>query len=282
MIVKAGFEHVAIDMAKIAYFGFILIGMYVGSGILNFLQGFIMARVTAVITKKYREDISKKINRLPLKYFDSNSIGDTLSRVTNDVDTLGQSLSNSLSSVISSVTMIIGSVIMMFVNSWMMTLVVIAIMPISLGLVMIIVKISQKHFVRQQRELGEINGQIEEIYSAHNVVKVFSGEKKEQEKFDSTNEALFKSSYKANVLSGLMHPIMNFIGNMSYIVICVLGGYIAIKNNDPIYAATIVTFISYMRTFNNQVGNVANISSTLQSTAAASERLFEFLDAPEQ
>ncbi len=282
VIVKAGFENVAIDMAKVAYFGIILICMYVGSSILNFLQSFIMAKVTAVITKKYREGISKKINRLPLKYFDDNSIGDTLSRVTNDVDTLGNSLSNSLSSVISSVTMIIGSVIMMFVNSWLMTLVVIAIMPISIGLVLIIVKLSQKYFVRQQSELGEINGQIEEVYSAHNVVKVFSGEKKEQVKFDKTNSMLFKSAYRANVLSGLMHPIMNFIGNASYIVICILGGYIAIKNNDPIYAATIVTFITYMRTFNNQVSNVANISSTLQQTAAASERLFEFLDAEEQ
>lgn len=282
VIVKAGFENVAIDMAKVAYFGIILICMYVGSSILNFLQSFIMAKVTAVITKKYREDISKKINRLPLKYFDNNSIGDTLSRVTNDVDTLGNSLSNSLSSVISSVTMIIGSVIMMFVNSWLMTLVVLAIMPISIGLVLLIVKLSQKYFVRQQSELGEINGQIEEVYSAHNVVKVFSGEKKEQEKFDKTNNRLFKSAYRANVLSGLMHPIMNFIGNASYIVICILGGYIAIKNNDPIYAATIVTFITYMRTFNNQVSNVANISSTLQQTAAASERLFEFLDAEEQ
>jgi len=282
VIVKAGFENVAIDMAKITYFGIVLICMYAGSGILNYLQGFIMAKVTSVMTKKYREDISTKINRLPLKYFDNNSIGDTLSRVTNDVDTLGQSLSNTLSSVISSVTMMIGAVIMMFVNSWLMTLIVLAIMPISLGLVMIIVKFSQKHFVRQQKELGEINGQIEEVFSAHNVVKVFTGEEKEQSKFDKTNEALFKSSYKANVLSGLMHPIMSFIGNATYIAICVLGGYIAIKNNDPIYAATIVTFITYMRTFNMQVGNVANISSTLQSTAAASERLFEFLDAEEQ
>ncbi len=282
VIVKAGFAGIAVDMAKITYFGIILICMYVGSGILNFFQGFIMSKVTAVITRRYREGISKKINRLPLKYFDSNSIGDTLSRVTNDVDTLGQSLSNSLSSVISSVTMIIGAVIMMFVNSWLLTLVVIGIMPISMGLVLLIVKFSQKHFVRQQRELGEINGQIEEIYSAHNVVKVFSGEEKEQAKFDKTNKELFKSSFKANFLSGLMHPVMNFIGNVSYVVICILGGYIAIKNSDPVYAATIVTFITYMRTFNMQVSNVANISSTLQSTAAASERLFEFLDAEEQ
>lgn len=282
VIFKAVNSGAAIKMARVAYFGIILICMYVGSSILNFLQSFIMAKVTAVITKKYREDISKKINRLPLKYFDNSSIGDVLSRVTNDVDTLGQSLSNSLSSVISSVTMILGSVIMMFVKGWLMTLVVLAIMPISLGLIMIIVKFSQKHFVKQQDELGNINGQIEEIYSAHNVVKVFTGEQKEQEKFEETNKKLFKSAVKANVLSGFMHPIMNFMGNLAYIVICILGGYIAYRKGDFLYAATIVAFIMYMRTFNNQIGNVANISSTLQSTAAASERLFEFLDAEEQ
>lgn len=282
VIFKAVNSGAAIKMARVAYFGIILICMYVGSSILNFLQSFIMAKVTAVITKKYREDISKKINRLPLKYFDNSSIGDVLSRVTNDVDTLGQSLSNSLSSVISSVTMILGSVIMMFVKGWLMTLVVLAIMPISLGLIMIIVKFSQKHFVKQQDELGNINGQIEEIYSAHNVVKVFTGEQKEQEKFEETNKKLFKSAVKANVLSGFMHPIMNFMGNLAYIVICILGGYIAYRKGDFLYAATIVAFIMYMRAFNNQIGNIANISSTLQSTAAASERLFEFLDAEEQ
>ena len=282
VIFKAVNSGAAIKMARVAYFGIILICMYVGSSILNFLQSFIMAKVTAVITKKYREDISKKNNRLPLKYFDNSSIGDVLSRVTNDVDTLGQSLSNSLSSVISSVTMILGSVIMMFVKGWLMTLVVLAIMPISLGLIMIIVKFSQKHFVKQQDELGNINGQIEEIYSAHNVVKVFTGEQKEQEKFEETNKKLFKSAVKANVLSGFMHPIMNFMGNLAYIVICILGGYIAYRKGDFLYAATIVAFIMYMRTFNNQIGNIANISSTLQSTAAASERLFEFLDAEEQ
>lgn len=271
-----------IDMNRVMHYGIVLICMYVGSGILNFLQGFIMAKVTAVVTKQYRTDISKKINRLPLKYFDNNQIGDTLSRVTNDVDTLGQSLANSLSSVISSVTMIIGAVIMMFVNSWLLTLVTFAIMPISIGLVLLIVKFSQKHFVKQQDDLGEINGQIEEIYSAHNVVTVFSGEKKAQKKFDKTNLGLFKSSFKANFLSSLMQPMMNFIGNLSYVVICLLGGYIAIKNGDPIFAATIVTFVTYMRIFNNQVSNIANISSTLQSTAAASERVFEFLEEEEQ
>ena len=271
-----------IDMAKIAYYGIVLIVMYVLSGIFNFLQGIIMAKVSAIVTKKYREDISKKINKLPLKYFDSNPIGDTLSRITNDVDTLGMSLADSLSSVISSLTMLIGAVIMMLVNSPLLTLIMIATMPISIGLILLVVKLSQKHFVMQQKKLGEINGQIEEMYSAHNVVSAFSGEEKAQKKFDKTNRELFNSAYKAQFLSGLMHPIMNFIGNLTYVAICVVGGYIAIKNNDIKFAATIVTFITYMRIFNNQVSNIANISSTLQSTAAASERVFEFLEEKEQ
>lgn len=271
-----------IDMAKIAYYGIVLIIIYILSGVLNFLQGLIMSKVTAVVTKRYREDISKKINRLPLKYFDSNPIGDTLSRITNDVETLGSSLSDSLSSVVSSVTMIIGSIIMMLVNSPLLTLIMVATMPISIGLILLVVKLSQKHFVMQQKKLGEINGQIEEMYSAHNVVSAFNGEQKAQDKFEKTNKELFSSSYKARFLSGLMHPLMNFIGNLTYVAICVVGGYIAIKNGDIKFAATIVTFITYMRTFNNQVSNIANISSTLQSTAAASERVFEFLEEPEQ
>jgi ATP-binding cassette subfamily B protein len=282
VITSALLIQIPIDMSKIAYYGIILICVYVVSAILNYLQGFIMAKVTADVTKRFRTQISQKINRLPLKYFDDNSIGDILSRVTNDVDTLGQSLSNSLSSVISSVTMMIGALIMMFVNSWLMTLVTLAIMPLSFVLVLVIVKISQKHFLKQQQYLGDLNGQIEEIYSAHNVVSVFSGEKKAQEKFDATNEKFFKSSFKANFLSGFMQPVMNFIVNLSYVVIAILGGYIAIKNGDPVFVVTIVTFVTYMRIFNNQISNVASISSTLQSTIAASERIFEFLEEPEQ
>lgn len=279
IIVAGGFS---IDMGKIAYYGVILIIMYALSAVLNYVQGIIMAKITANVTEKYRRDISQKINRLPLKYFDSNSFGDTLSRITNDVDTLGQSLSNSLSTIVSSVTMIIGAVIMMLINSPLLTLVVIVMMPISIGLTLLMVKFSQKYFLRQQSELGEINGQIEEIYSAHNVVTVFNGEEKAQNKFEKTNNELYKAGYKAQLLSGLMHPIMNFIGNLIYVAVCVVGAYIAIENSDPLFAVTIVTFITYMRTFNNQISNVANISSTLQSTAAASERIFEFLEEKEQ
>lgn len=279
IIVAGGFS---IDMGKIAYYGVVLIILYALSAILNYVQGIIMAKITANVTEKYRRDISQKINKLPLKYFDSNSFGDTLSRITNDVDTLGQSLSESLSTIVSSITMIIGAVIMMLVNSPLLTLVVILMMPISIGLTLLMVKFSQKYFLRQRTELGEINGQIEEIYSAHNVVRVFNGEEKAQNKFEKTNNELYKAGYKAQLLSGLMHPIMNFIGNLIYVAVCVVGAYIAIENSDPLFAVTIVTFITYMRTFNNQISNVANISSTLQSTAAASERIFEFLEEQEQ
>lgn len=272
----------SIDMAKVTYYSVIVLVMYVLSAILNYLQGLIMSRVTSHVTYKYRRDISEKINRLPLKYFDSTSFGDTLSRITNDVDKLADSLSSSLSSMISSATMIIGSVIMMLVNSPLLTLVALAVMPLSVGFVAIIVKISQKYFLKNQVELGNINGQIEEIYSAHNVVTVFSGEEKAQKDFDKTNTQLYKCGVKSQVYSSLMHPVMNFIGNLGYVAVCVLGAWIAIKNNNPAFAATIVTFVTYMRTFNNQVSNLGNISSTIQTTAAASERVFEFLELQEQ
>ena len=282
VIVNATLQHVAIDMAQIAYYAVILICMFFGCSLFNLIQGFIMTKVTANITKKYREDLSKKINKLPLKYFDDNSFGDTLSRITNDVDTLGQSLSNSVSSMISSATMIIGAIIMMLVNSPLLTLIMIVAMPISIGLVLLLVKFSQKYFVRQQRELGELNGQIEEIYSAHNVVSAFDGEEKAQKKFEKTNKELYQSGVISSFLSGLMHPIMNFVGNLAYVAVCIVGCWYAVKNANPAFAVTIVAFISYMRIFNNQISNVANISSTLQSTAAASERIFEFLDEEEQ
>ena len=280
IIVKG--QSVGIDMGEICKYGIILIFLYGLGALFNTVQGFIMARVAADVTKKYRSDISKKINRLPLKYYDSNSFGDTLSRITNDVDTLGQSLSNSLSATITSVTMIVGSLIMMFIKSPILALVMLAFMPISTGLVLLVVKFSQKYFIKQQVKLGEINGQIEEIYSAHNVVSVFNGKDKAQVKFDETNKELFTSGFRANFLSGLIRPVMHFIGNLSYVAVCVIGGYLAIKNNDPLFAVTIAVFISYMRMFNNQISNIANISSTLQSTAAASERVFEFLDEKEQ
>lgn len=272
----------SINMAKVTYYSVIVLIMYVLSSILNYLQGLIMSRVTSHVTYRYRREISKKINRLPLKYFDSTSFGDTLSRITNDVDKLADSLSSSLGSIVSSVTMILGAVIMMIVNSPLLTLIAVAIMPLSIGFVAIIVKFSQKYFLKNQVELGNINGQIEEIYSAHNVVTVFSGEEKAQKDFDKSNTRLYKCGVKSQVYSSLMHPVMNFVGNLGYVAVCLLGAWIAIKNNNPQFAATVVVFITYLRIFNNQVSNLANISSTIQTTAAASERVFEFLELQEQ
>lgn len=279
---EVAFLGLPVDMSIVAHFGIILVCIYVTSAVLNALQGFIMSRVAAKVTQRYRDDIVSKINRLPLKYFDSTSVGETLSRITNDVDTLGGSLADSLSAIITSVITMIGAIIMMFINSPILTLVMLGILPISMGFIFLLIKFSQKHFVKQQEKLAEINGQIEEIFSAHNVVKVFGGEKKEQKKFDKTNKELFSSSYKAQYMSGLMRPIMNFMGNLTYVAVCLLGGYIAYKNNDPVFAATLITFVMYMRMFNNQVSSVANISGTLQATAAAGERVFEFIEEKEQ
>ena len=269
----------SINFVKITTIGLWLVVLYCVSAIFSFTQNFIMSKVTAKISKGLRQDISKKINKLPLKYFDRQSYGDILSRVTNDVDTISQTLSQSLSQMITSITMLIGIVVMMFTISWKLTLVALVSVPISTILVMIFVKISQKHFRNQQNSLGEMNGHIEESYSAHNVIKVFSGEEKAEEKFDAINETLYKSGYKAQFFSGLMMPMMNFVGNISYVVVCIIGGSIAL--NDITFIASIVAFIQYIRQFNQPIQQVASIAGTLQSTTAAAERVFEFLGEEE-
>ncbi len=269
----------SIDFVKITTIGLWLVVLYCVSALFSFTQNFIMAKVTARISKGLRRDISQKINRLPLKYFDNHSFGDILSRVTNDVDTISQTLSQSLSQMITSITMLIGIIVMMFTISWELTLVALISVPISTVLVMIFVKISQKHFRNQQNSLGEMNGHIEESYTAHNVIKVFSGEEKAEEKFDKINDSLFKSGYKAQFFSGLMMPMMNFVGNISYVVICIIGGAIAL--NDITFIASIVAFIQYIHQFNQPIQQVASIAGTLQSTAAAAERVFEFLGEKE-
>ncbi|MBO5884632.1 MAG: ABC transporter ATP-binding protein, partial [Clostridia bacterium] len=254
--------------------------MCVTSSIFSYFQGFLMSGVTAKATRKFRMQISEKINKLPLKYFDTQTHGDILSRITNDVDTIGQTLNQSLSSIVKSVTMFIGALVMMFVNSWQLTLITLAALPISLLFVMILVKISQKYFIQQQKSLGELNGIIEENYSAHNIVKTFNAEVKAQLEFEMVNKSLKTSSFKSQFLSGTMHPVMHFINNIVYVLICVVGGILAIDN--PLFAVTIVAFIQYMRIFNQQISQVSQISGTLQSAAAASERVFEFLFEEEQ
>lgn len=269
-----------VDMGEIFYYGIILAILYVTSYLFSSIQGFMTSKVSARLSQKLRNEISQKINRLPIKTLDRESYGDILSRIVNDVDLLSHTLNQSLSSIITSLTMIIGVMIMMFINSVPLAVIGILGTPLSLLCVVVIVKISQKFFTVQQSSLGDINGHIEEMYSAHNVVSVFNAKDKAIQKFDEINNRLYRASYKASYLSGIMHPISHFVGNLIYIVVAVVGGSMAIEN--PIFAVTIVAFISYLRMFNNQVSQVASIANTLQSTAAASERVFEFLDYEEE
>ena len=250
------------------------------SFVFSFIQGILINKVTAKISKNFRSKLSQKINNLPLSYIDTTPTGDVLSRVTNDVDTLGDTLNTSLSYSVTSIATVIGSIIMMFSYSWKLSLVALAIVPISVIVISLIFKSSQKYFKLQQDELGLINGHIEEIYAGHNVITAYNAEDKVEEKFDKINEKLFSSSYKANILSGLMHPIMNFFGNLGYAIIIIWGGIMSIK--DITFVPVVIAFVTYYRMFNNEVSQVANIFSTLQTTVASSERIFEFLEAVEQ
>lgn len=270
----------SINLQRVFTVAIWLICMCVLSSLFSYLQGLIMAKISAKVTKDMRTQISEKINRLPLKYFDNQTYGDILSRVTNDVDTIGQALNSNLSSIVTCVTMVVGALVMMFVNSWQLTLITLASTPVSLILVLLIVKFSQKYFVKQQNSLGEINGIIEENYSAHNIVKTFNAEDKAQQDFEKVNKVLYSSGFKSQFFSGILYPVMNFITNLVYVLVCVVGGIISIKT--PIFAITIVAFVEYMRIFNQQIGSLAQISGTVQGAVAASERVFEFLDEEEQ
>ena len=257
-----------------------LLVIYAVSSVLNYMQSFIMAGVNARITYQFRDSISQKINRLPLKYFDKNTYGDILSRVTNDIDTISQTLDTSLRTMITSITTIIGVLIIMFTISWQLTLIAVVSVPVTIILAMIVVKFSQKYYRRQQESLGEIDGHIEEIYSAHNIVKVFNGEEKALDEFSVINKKLYKNSFMAQFLSGVMMPIMNFIGNISYVLVCVVGGELVVKG--AIKVGVIQSFLMYIRQFNQPISQISSIVSTLQSTAAAAERVFEFLNEEEQ
>lgn len=269
-----------IELNEVTSIAIGLLIIYISSFLFNYLQGFMLSGVTAKISKDYRNNLSRKINRLPLKYLDTTPTGDVLSRITNDVDLLSETLNSSLSSTITTIATVIGSLIMMLSYSWKLTLIAIAILPISVIVMSIVVKFSQKYFKMQQDELGQINGHIEEIYSGHNVISVYNAEDTALEKFDEINKKLFSSSYKGNILSGLMHPIMHFFGNIGYALIIILGGIMAI--NDITFVPVVIAFVTYYRMFNNEVSQVANIFSTFQTTVAASERIFEFLEAEEQ
>lgn len=276
----AGLPGGGIDFGYLGNIILILIGLYLLSAFFSFVQGFIVTGVAQKISYNLRREISQKVNRLPLKYFDTVTHGEVLSRVTNDVDTVSQSLSQSTSQIITSGTSFIGVLIMMISISWQMTLASILMLPISMALVMVVVKRSQKYFVAQQKNLGYVNGHIEEVYGGHNVMKAFNAEEQVIEEFNKINGELYDSAWKSQFLSGMMMPIMVFIGNLGYVVVSILGGWLAVRK--VIEVGDILSFIQYIRNFTQPVNQLAQISNVLQSTAAAAERVFEFLDEKEE
>ncbi len=271
---------VGIDFTYIGNILLTLVALYLLASGFNYVQGWIMAGVTAKITYRFRKDIADKINRMPLRYFDGTNQGEVLSRITNDVDTVSQTLNQSLSQIISSVVMVIGVLIMMLTISWLMTLVALLIIPLSILISSQVIKRSQKFFKEQQDYLGHVNGHVEEMYGGHIVMKAFNGEAKSVEVFDEYNERLYSSAWKSQFLSGLIMPVMSFVGNLGYVGVAVLGGWLAIRN--AITVGDIQAFIQYVRSFTQPISQLANISNVLQQTAAAAERVFEFLNEKEE
>jgi len=270
----------SIDFGYIGHILLITGGLYLLSAAFSYIQGWIMSGVSMDITYRFRRDISQKINRLPLKYFDGTSQGEVLSRVTNDVDTVSQTLSQSLTQIITSVVTVIGVLIMMFSINWMMTLAALLIVPLSLVVVGLIIGRSQKYFKQQQDYLGHVNGHVEEMYGGHIVMKAFNGEEKSVEQFDVYNDTLYDAAWRSQFLSGMMMPIMMFIGNLGYVVVCILGGWLAIRN--AITVGDIQAFIQYVRSFTRPITQLANISNVFQQTAASAERVFQFLAEPDE
>ena len=280
LVRKVSGDSIGIDFDKIAKILLFLLGIYIVSLVFSFLQGFLMSNVSQKMCYNLRKELCEKVNRMPMKYFDTKTHGEVLSRFTNDIDTLGQSLNQSLTQLITSVTTIIGTLVMMLSISFKMTLVALVILPISMIFISTIVGKSQKYFTSQQEYLGHVNGQVEELYGGHSVVKVFNGEEKAIKEFDKANGTLYESAWKSQFLSGMMMPIMQFVGNLGYVGIAILGGYLAI--NKTIGVGDIQAFIQYVRNFTQPISQVAQVANMLQSTAAASERVFEFLDEEEE
>lgn len=268
-----------IDLEKVQKIAVFLSVLYGLGFVFNYIQGFIMATVTQRLSKSLRTDISEKINRLPLKYFDSTSYGDVLSRVTNDVDTIGQTMNQSIGVLVSEATLFLGSLFMMLKTNLIMTFSAVIATIIGFLFMILIISKSQKYFLRQQKYLGKINGHIEEIYSGHVIIKVYNGEEKAKKTFDKINEKLYESAWKSQFLSGLMMPLMGFIGNFAYVTVCVVGGTMALDNK--ITFGVIVAFMIYVRLFTRPLSQIAQAFTNMQSTAAASERVFEFLDETE-
>lgn len=269
-----------IDFAAIGQILLVALGLYLVSALLSYVQGWVMTGVSVDITYRLRQDIAAKINRMPLRYFDGTNHGEILSRITNDVDTVNQTLSQSLSQIITSVTTVIGVLVMMVTISWQMTLVALLIVPLSLVIVQFVVKRSQRYFRQQQDYLGHVNGHIEEMFAGHVEVKAFNGEARSVTKFGELNRTLYSSAWKSQFLSGIMMPMMNFVGNLGYVGMVVLGGWLAIRN--LITVGDIQAFIQYVRSFTQPITQMANISNVLQQTAAAAERVFEFLEEKDE
>ncbi len=269
-----------VDFSELGKTAVTILALYLAAAVCSFIQVFIMVGVTQKVVFKMRSDVNAKLTKLPLKYFDSQSHGDILSRVTNDVDTVSQSLQQSLTQIISSVVMIVGILYMMLTISGTMTLITLASLPISLGITIFITKRSQKYFRGQQKTLGQINGHVEEMYSCHNVVKAYNYEKTAIEEFEHNNEELYQNGWKAQFVSGSMMPMIGFIGNLGYVAVCVAGGIIA--SDGTIMIGSIQAFIQYSRQFNQPISQVAQIVNIMQSTIAAAERVFEVLEQPEQ
>ncbi len=269
-----------IDFDKIGKILFTMLCLYLVSAAFSFIQGYIMTGISQKLTYRMRKEISEKIQRLPMNYYDKMTHGEILSRITNDVDTLSMSLNQSATQVITSVTTIIGVLIMMLSISPLMTVIALLILPVSMGLISVIVKHSQKYFKSQQEYLGHVNGQVEEVYGGHNIVKAFNKEEDVIAEFDKDNDTLYSSAWKSQFLSGMMMPIMQFVGNLGYVAVVILGGALAIKNT--IEVGDIQSFIQYVRQFTQPIQQVAQVANMLQSTAAASERVFEFLEEEEE
>ncbi|MGN1146908.1 MAG: ABC transporter ATP-binding protein [Lachnospiraceae bacterium] len=270
----------SINFDKIGRILLLVLGLYLLSALLTFIQGYIMTGVSQKLCYRFRREISEKINRMPMAYFESKTVGEVLSRITNDVDTLGQSLSQSITTLITSVTTIIGVLIMMLSISPLMTLIALVILPLSAALISLVVKFSQKYFVTQQTYLGKINGQIEETFSGHNIVKAFNREEASLEEFKKTNDVLYSSAWKSQFFSGMMQPIMTFIGNLGYVAVAVSGSVLAIRG--VITVGEIQAFIQYVKNFTQPITQLAQVSNMFQSTAAAAERVFEFLEEKEE
>lgn len=270
----------SIDFTYIAKVLLFTLGLYICSAVFSFIQGMIMTGITQKTCYRMRKEISEKINRMPMKYFESRTYGEVLSRITNDVDTLGQSLNQSVTQIITSVATLVGTLVMMISISGIMTLISLVILPVSAILISFIIKHSQKYFRQQQEYLGHINGQVEEVYGGHLVVQAYNKQESTIKKFEDTNQILFQSAWKSQFLSGLMQPIMQFVGNLGYVGVAISGGLLAIRGT--IGVGEIQAFIQYVRNFTQPIQQIAQVANMLQSMAAASERVFEFLDEEEE